>query len=197
MGRIVLTNVISRDGVAEDPFGLEGFEQSGWALHVDQGEDGRRIKVDEAFDAAALLFGRRTYEMYVRHLREAPDDFGLGQQLSKVPKFVVSSVLEDPEWANTTVLRGNILESVQMLRDEIEGDILVAGSISLARLLFGSGLFDEIRLMVYPVVLNEGMQLFDENVPPQAVSVAHAEIVGHGILYVIMEPREPDDDEWI
>lgn len=196
MGRIVLTNVISRDGVVEDPFGLEDFEHSGWALHFDQGEDGRRIKVDEAFDAAALLFGRTTYEMFFRHLCEAPDDFGMGQQLNKVPKFVVSSVIEKPEWVNTTLLRGDILESVQMLRDAIEGDIVVAGSVSLARLLFGSGLVDELRLMIYPVVLDEGMQLFDESVPPQPVRVARTETVGDGICYLVMEPREPEEDDW-
>ncbi len=195
MGRIVLTNLISRDGVVEDPFGLEDFEHSGWALEFDQGEDGRRIKVDESFDAAAMLFGRTTYEMFLRHMRSTADDFGLARRLEAKPKFLVSSTIEEPEWLNTTLLRGDIVDAVAMLKDVIEGDIIVSGSVSLARLLFGSGVVDEVRLMIYPLVLNEGLQLFDESVPPQPVRVARAETVGHGICYVVMEPREPESGE--
>lgn len=195
MGRIIVSELATLDGVFEDPAGIEGFELGGWALEIDQGEEGRRIKVDELFDAAALLFGRVTYEMQ-RHAWELTDpEFGLAKRGLSMPKYVVSSTLEDPRDENTTVLRGDVVEQVGMLKEELDGDILVPGSATLVRTLFEEKLLDQMRIMVYPVLLGAGRPLFDPDTARRAMRLAHSETVGTGIALFVFEPREPTAEE--
>lgn len=195
MGRIIVSELATLDGVFEDPTGIEDFELGGWALDVDQGDDGRRIKVDEVFDAEALLFGRVTYEMQLRAWELTDPEFGLARQGLAMPKYVVSSTLEDPEGENTTVLRGNVVEQVAMLKEALVGDILVPGSATLVRTLFEEKLLDQMRIMVYPVLLGAGRPLFDPATARREMRLAHSETVGTGIAFFVFEPREPTAEE--
>jgi dihydrofolate reductase len=160
MGRIVVSENITLDGVIQDPSGVEGFEHGGWVGKVtDRAGAGKRL-LDEALGSEAQLFGRRTYEFLAARW---PSRSGtLADRLNSMPKYVVSSTLEDPEWNNTTVLKGDALEEVSKLKQELDGDIVVAGSIRLARALIEHDLVDELRLLVYPVVLGAGERLFGE-----------------------------------
>ena len=180
------------DGVIEDPVGVEDFEHGGWMFDVDQGEDGRQIKLEEAFFAEASLMGRTTYEYLVDH-RSHEDGFGIAQKADAMPKYVVSSTLEEPEWENTTVLRGDVVSQVQMLKEQLAGDIVVPGSAQLVHTLFEADLLDEIRIMLYPVVLGAGKQLLPPYVEPKPMKVARTATVGDGICYFILEPREWDE----
>jgi dihydrofolate reductase len=160
MGRIVIAENISIDGVIEDPSGVEGFKHGGWVGKVtDRAEAGQRL-LDEALGAEAQLFGRRTYEFLAARW---PSREGiLADRLNSMPKYVVSSTLEDPAWNNTTVLKGDAMDEVSRLKQELHGEIVVAGSIRLARALIEHNLADELRLLVYPVVLGAGERLFGE-----------------------------------
>jgi dihydrofolate reductase len=160
MGRIIVSENITLDGVVEDPSGVEGFARGGWIGRIgDGGRDGAaRAVLAEAMDTEAMLMGRRTYEFFAARW---PDRDGpLADRLNSKPKFVVSTTLADPGWSNTVVLSGDPVVAVARLKDEIPGDIVVAASIRLVRLLLAHALVDELRLMVYPVVLGSGEQLF-------------------------------------
>src|SRR5262245_42752086 len=160
MGRIVVSENVSLDGVIEDPAGVEGFKHGGWVGKVtDRAEAGKRL-LDEALGAEAQLFGRRTYEFLAE--RWPSRDGPLADRLNSMPKYVVSSTLDDPEWNNTTVLAGDAAAEVSKLKREPHGEIVVAGSIRLARALIERDLVDELRLLVYPVVLGSGERLFGE-----------------------------------
>jgi dihydrofolate reductase len=160
MGKIVISEKVSLDGVIEDPAGVEGFEHGGWVGKVtDRAGAGKRL-LDEALGAEAQLFGRRTYEFLAS--RWPSRDGALADRLNGMPKYVVSSTLEDPDWNNTTVLTGDAVEEVSKLKQELDGEIVVAGSIQLARALIEHNLVDELRLLVYPVVLGTGERLFGE-----------------------------------
>jgi dihydrofolate reductase len=160
MGKIVVTENVTLDGVIEDPSGDEGFERGGWVGKVtDREEAGTRL-LDEALGAEAQLFGRRTYEFLA--LRWPSREGALADRLNSMPKYVVSSTLADPEWTNTTVLKGDVVEEVSKLKRELDGEIIVAASIQLVRTLIEHDLVDELRLLVYPVVLGAGARLFGE-----------------------------------
>lgn len=192
VARIAASVVATLDGVIEDPVGVEGFEHGGWAFDVDQGEDGRQIKLEEAFFTEAALMGRVTYEYFVDH-RFPEDEHGLGKKADAMQKYVVSSTLEEPEWENTTVLRGDIGAQVEMLKHQLEGDIVIPGSSQLVHKLFEEDLLDEIRVMLYPVVLGEGKQLLQPDARPKPMKVSRTESVGQGICYFVLEPREWDE----
>jgi dihydrofolate reductase len=160
MGWIVISENVSLDGVIEDPAGVEGFKHGGWVGKVtDRAGAGKRL-LDEALGAEAQLFGRRTYEFLAA--RWPSRDGALADRLNSMPKYVVSSTLEDPEWSNTTVLKGDPGVEVSKLKQELDGEIVVAGSIRLVRTLLEQDLVDELRLLVYPVVLGTGERLFGE-----------------------------------
>jgi dihydrofolate reductase len=163
MGRIIVTENVTLDGVIEDPSGVEGFKHGGWVGRVgDRGrEESAKRLLDEAQAAEAQLFGRRTYEFLAE--RWPSRDGALADRLNSMPKYVVSSTLEDPEWFNTTVLKGDVLEEVSKLKQGLDGEIIVAASIQLVRTLLEHDLVDELRLLVYPVVLGAGERLFGEN----------------------------------
>src|SRR6266550_2240565 len=160
MGRIVVTEFISLDGVVEDPGGSEDFEYGGWTFEIERGDDGNKFKLDETMEADAQLLGRVTYEGFAAAWPSREGDFA--DKFNEMPKYVVSSTLQDPEWQNSTVLSGDVAEEVGKLKQEQDGVILVAGSIQLVQALLEHDLVDELRLMVFPVVLGKGRRLFGE-----------------------------------
>jgi dihydrofolate reductase len=186
MGRIVVTEFISVDGVVEDPGGSEDFKYGGWAFEFERGEDGAKFKLDETNDSAALLLGRTTYEGFAGAWPSREGEFA--DKFNNMPKYVVSSTLEDPEWTNTTVLEGDLTESVPKLRDEVDGDIVVHGSAQLAQALIENGLVDELRLMVFPVVLGSGKRLFADTSDKKPLKLTDTRTVGDGVSIQIYQP---------
>jgi dihydrofolate reductase len=159
MGRIVVTEFISLDGVVQAPGG-EDFKYPGWSFEFDRGEDGNRFKLDETLETDALFIGRVTYESFAGAWPKRDGEFA--DKFNSMPKFVISSTLKDPEWNNTTVLDGDAVEAARKLKEEIDGIIQVPGSIRLAQALFEANLVDELHLMTFPVVLGTGRKLFGE-----------------------------------
>lgn len=162
MGRIIVSENVTLDGVVEDPSGTEGFERGGWIGRIgDRGRDeAAKVALDEALSTEALLVGRRTYEFLAA--RWPARSGALADRLNIQPKYVVSSTLGDPGWNNTTVLAGDAVDAVSKLKEATSGDIVVPASIRLVRTLIEHDLVDELRLMVYPVVLGAGERLFGE-----------------------------------
>jgi dihydrofolate reductase len=186
MGRIVVTEFISLDGVIEDPGGSEDFKYGGWSFEIERGEDGDKFKLDEALDADALLLGRRTYEGFAAAWPSRDGEFA--DKFNNMPKYVVSSTLKDPEWTNSTVLDGDLADEVSKLRDEVDGDIVVHGSAQLVQGLVENGLVDELRLMVFPVVLGAGKRLFGETSDKQRLRLSDSKTVGDGVQILTYEP---------
>jgi dihydrofolate reductase len=158
MGRIVVSEFVTLDGVVEDPGGAEQSPYGGWAMKFERGDDGNAFKVDELMAADALLLGRRTYDGFAAAWPNMNED-PFGQRMNSMPKYVISSTLTDPSWANTTVVSGDLAEEAQRLKDDV-GELLVAGSAQLVSALHAHGLIDEYRLMLYPIVLGGGKRLF-------------------------------------
>jgi dihydrofolate reductase len=177
MGKIVVSENVTLDGVVEDPAGADGFERGGWVGRV--GERGRdeaaKVLLDEALGAEAQLFGRRTYEFLAA--RWPSRSGALADRLNDMPKYVVSSTLKDPDWNNSTVLAGDITQEVSTLKEELGGEIVVAGSIRLVRALMENDLVDELRLMIYPVVLGAGERLFGETSDQRPVRLVETRTV--------------------
>jgi dihydrofolate reductase len=167
MGRLVVTEFLTLDGVMEDPGGAEKdrFDRGGWAFRFDRGEDGDRFKLEELMAADAQLLGRTTYEGFAKAWPTMEGTGEFGEKMNSMPKFVVSSTLENPTWQNTTVLRGDLGEEVGALKSRFEGDVLVAGSARLVQGLLERDLVDVLRLMVFPVVLGAGRRLFADGAP--------------------------------
>jgi dihydrofolate reductase len=176
MGRIVVTEFMSIDGVFEDPGGAENYEHGGWTFEYEGGDDFGKFKFDELMGAEAQLLGRRTYDEFVKHWPSATDPFA--DKLNADPKYVVSNTLTDPEWQNTTVLSGDAVQQVGKLRDETSGTILVHGSGQLVGTLLGADLVDELRLMVYPTVLGRGKRLFPEGIDRLKLKLAESRPIG-------------------
>jgi dihydrofolate reductase len=186
MGRIVVTEFISLDGVIEDPGGAEDYKYGGWSFEIERGDEGDQFKLDEALNADALLLGRRTYEGFADAWPSRDGEFA--DKFNSMPKYVVSSTLKDPEWTNSTVLNGTLTEEVSKLRDEHDGDIVVHGSAQLVQALVEQGLVDELRLMVFPVVLGAGKRLFGETSDKRRLRLADSKIVGDGVAILTYEP---------
>lgn len=183
MGRIVVTEFISLDGVIEAPGGGEDFKHGGWTFEIDRGDDGNQFKLDETLGAAALLLGRRTYEGFAAAWPERDGEFA--DKLNTMAKYVVSSTLRDPAWANTTVLGGDVADEVTRLTKEQDGDIVVAGSAQLVQSLIEEDLVDELRLMVFPVVLGSGKRLFGETTDKKRLRLSSSTVVGDGVAIQI------------
>jgi len=162
MGRIVVSENVSLDGVIQDPAGVEGFRLGGWLGRIgSQGrEEAAKVALDEALGAEAFLLGRRSYEFLAARWPSRSGPFA--DRLNSLPKYVVSSTLEAPAWNNTTVLKGDVIDDVSKLKQEIDGEILVAASFQLWHTLLEHDLVDELRLMIYPVVLGAGERLFGQ-----------------------------------
>jgi dihydrofolate reductase len=179
---IIISENVSLDGVVEDPTGAEGLRVGGWFWETDRGADGERLTLDQALSTEALLLGRRSYEFFAATW--PPRSGELADRLNSLPKYVVSSTLEDPAWNNSTVLK---LDDVSQLRQELDGEIVVLGSPTLARTLIEHDLVDELRLMVYPVVLGAGERLFGETSDKKPVRLVDSRTVGDGIAILTYE----------
>jgi dihydrofolate reductase len=187
VGRIVVTEFVSLDGVMEDPGGAEGYEHGGWSFQVSRGDEGDKFKLDELVDAEAQLLGRVTYEGFAKAWPSITDEAGFAEKMNSMPKYVVSSTLTNPEWQNTTVLSGDVAEEVSKLKQEVDGNILVAGSARLVQALIEHDLVDELRLMVYPVVLGSGKRLFATTSDKKALRLADSKVVGDGVQILVYE----------
>jgi dihydrofolate reductase len=185
MGRIVVTEFISLDGVIEAPGGGEGYKHDGWSFEIDRGDEGNQFKLDETMNSAALLLGRRTYEGFAAAWPEREGEFA--DKFNTMPKYVVSSTLRDPEWTNSTVLSGDLVDEITKLKNEQDGDIVVHGSAQLVQFLIENDLVDELRLMVFPVVLGTGKRLFGETTDKKRLQLSSSTVVGEGVAIQIYE----------
>jgi dihydrofolate reductase len=178
VGKIIISENVSLDGVIQDPVGDEGFSRGGWVGRVgDRGREGAaKVLLDEAFSAEAQLLGRRSYEFLAARWPFRSGE--LADRLNSMPKYVVSSTLEEPKWHNTTVLKGDVVTEVSKLKQELSGEIVIAASFQLVRTLIEHDLVDELRLMVYPVVLGAGEQLFGETSDKKPMRLVKVDTVG-------------------
>jgi dihydrofolate reductase len=186
MGRIVVTEFISLDGVVEDPGGSEDFKYGGWSFAFDRGDAGNQFKLDETMDSSALLLGRRTYEGFAEAWPSRDGEFA--DKFNSMPKYVVSSSLRDPEWTNSTVIGGDLGEEVAKLKEQEEGDVVVHGSVQLVQELLERDLVDELRLMVFPVVLGRGKRLFGETSDKKTLKLTDSKTVGDGVAILTFAP---------
>jgi dihydrofolate reductase len=186
MGRIVATAYVSLDGVVQAPGGHEDFEHAGWSFEVDRGEELERYKLDETLDSEALLLGRVTYEIFAASWPSMEGE--VADKLNAMPKYVVSSTLEKGEWNNSTVLGGDVVGEVSRLRQKLDGEIVVHGSPKLAQTLLEHDLIDELRMMVFPVVLGTGKRLFGKTSDKKRLRLTDSRTVGDGIAILVYEP---------
>jgi dihydrofolate reductase len=186
VGRIVVTEFMSLDGVVEDPGGAEDFKHSGWSFEISRGDEGEKFKLDETMSSEALLLGRVTYEGFAKAWPTRDGEFA--DKFNTMPKYVVSSTLENPEWNNSTVLKGDVAEEVGKLRQELDGDIVVHGSPRLVQALIEHDLVDEVRLMVFPVVLGSGTRLFGETSDKKTLRLVDSKMVGDGVAVLTYAP---------
>jgi dihydrofolate reductase len=181
MGNVIVSQFITVDGVVEDPGGSENFERGGWAFDFDRGEDGNQFKLDEVMSADSLLLGRTTYEGFAAAWPEREGDFA--DKFNNMPKYVVSSTLSDPEWSNTHVIG---LDDVAGL----DGNVLVNGSVQLVNALLDAGLVDELRLMVFPLVLGKGKRLFADGIGRAPLTLSDMKPVGNeGVSVAVYTPK--------
>jgi dihydrofolate reductase len=185
MARIVVTEFVSLDGVMEAPGGGEDFRHAGWSFEIERGAEGDQFKLDETRNSEALLLGRVTYEGFARAWPSREGEFA--DKFNSMPKYVVSSTLENPEWTNTTVLNGDVAEEVTKLKEEHDGDIVVHGSARLVQTLLEHDLVDELRLMVFPVVLGTGKRLFGETSDKKPLQLVDSKIVGDGVTILVLQ----------
>ena len=188
MGKIIISENLSLDGVIQDPAGDEGFQRGGWVGRIgDRGrEAAAQVLVEEALGTEAMLLGRRSYEFLAARW---PSRTGaLADRLNSKPKYVVSSTLQDPIWNNTTVLKGNVVNEVSKLKQQLAGDIVVPASFQLVRTLIEHDLADELRLMLYPVVLGAGERLFGETSVKKPLRLISTRTVGNDLAYLTYQP---------
>jgi len=186
MGKLIINENVTLDGVVEDPTGEEGFRQGGWFGQVGDKDREARAKVflDEALHTEALLLGRRSEEWFAA--RWLPRHGELADRLNGMPKYVVSSTLKAPRWSHSTVLNGDVVTGVSKLRRELKGDIVVYASLQLARALMSHDLVDELRLMIHPVVLGAGKRLFELD-DQKPMRLLHIQTVGEGLVFLTYE----------
>jgi len=185
VGTIAITEFISVDGVVEDPGGSEEFEHGGWSF-LPSNEGGMQFKLEETEASDALLLGRVTYEGFAEAWPSREGEFA--DRFNSMPKYVVSSTLVDPVWANTTVLTGDLGEEVARLRERHDGDVVVHGSPTLAQALIDRDLVDELRLMVFPFVLGGGKRLFGDTSDMKRYRLLESRVVGDGVLLLVYRP---------
>jgi dihydrofolate reductase len=184
MGRIVVTEFVSLDGVMEAPGG-EDFKYKGWSFEFDRGEEGNQFKLDETLESDALLLGRVTYEGFADAWPAREGEFA--DKFNEMPKYVVSSTLENPEWNNSTVLEGDAVQEVTRLKQELDGDIYVHGSCQLAQTLIEHDLVDELHLMIFPVILGTGKRLFGDTSDMKRLRLTDSKTVGDGVNILTYE----------
>jgi dihydrofolate reductase len=187
MGKIVVSENVSLDGVVQDPTGEEGFRHGGWfgPIADKDREEWAKVEFDEALRTEALLLGRRSDEWFAARWLSRSGEWA--DRLNSLPKYVVSSTLEDPRWSNSTVLKGDVGDEVSKLKHELDGEIVVYASCQLVRTLMEHDLVDELRLMVYPVVLGTGERLFGETNDKKSMRLLDTRTVGDGLAYLTYE----------
>jgi dihydrofolate reductase len=186
VGRIVVTEFVSLDGVVEDPGGAEDFKYGGWSFEISRGDEGDKFKLDETMATEALLLGRVTYEGFAAAWPSREGEFA--DKFNSMPKYVVSSTLKDPSWTNSTVLSGDVAGEVAKLKQQVDGDIVVHGSVRLVQALIDHDLVDELRLMVFPVVLGSGKRIFGETSDKKRLRLVDSRVVGDGVAILTYEP---------
>ena len=191
MGKIVISENVSLDGVVQDPTGDEGFRHGGWfgQFGGKDLEEWAKVELDEALRAEALLLGRRSDEWFAARWASRTGEWA--DKLNSMPKYVVSSTLDEPRWTNSTVLKGDVVTEVSKLRQELDGDIVVYGSTRLVHTLMEHDLVDELRLTVYPVVLGSGERLFGETSDKVPMRLISTQTVGDGLALLTYE-RAPE-----
>ncbi len=183
MGKIIISEFVSLDGIVQDPAGDEGFRFGGWVGEI---KEATKVKLDEALGTDALLLGRRSYEFFAARWPSRGGQFA--ERLNSLPKYVVSSTLEDPEWSNSTVLMGDVVTEVSKLKQELNGEIVVYASFQLLHTLLEHDLVDELRLMIYPVVLGAGERLFGKTSDKKPMRLVNNRTVGDGVAFLTYEP---------
>lgn len=188
MGKVVVTEFVSLDGVFEDPGGAENFKHGGWTFQFDRGAEGNEFKAQELRDAEVQLLGRITYQGFAAAWPKMDQD-EFGQKMNAMPKYVVSTTLTTADWTNSTILSRDWVADVQQLRSDTDGDILVAGSGQLARGLLAHALVDELRLMVFPVILGSGRRLLpDDAADTLTLALVSTQTVGDGVVILTYRP---------
>jgi dihydrofolate reductase len=185
MGKIVISENVSLDGVAQDPAGDEGFRHGGWVGRITERPEVGKLALQEALSAGAFLLGRRSYEWFAA---KWPSRSGaLADRLNSLPKYVVSSTLDDLEWNNSTVLKGDVANQVTKLKQQIDEDIVVPGSFQLVRTLMEHDLVDELRLKIFPVVLGAGERLFGETSDKKPMRLVASRTIDDGVAVLTYE----------
>ena len=190
MGKIVMSDNVSLDGVVQDPAGDEGFRVGGWVGVIAGRPELAKFTLDEALGTEALLLGRRSYQWMAGRWPSRKGE--LADRLNSMPKFVVSSTLEDPDWNNSTVLKGDAVNEVSKLKQDLDGEIVVPASFQLTRTLVEHDLVDELRLKIFPVVLGAGARLFGETSEKKSLRLLHTQTLGDGVAYVSYEVVRDD-----
>jgi dihydrofolate reductase len=185
MGRIVISENVSLDGVVQDPTGDEGFRHGGWVGLIKDRPELGKLALDEALGAEALLLGRRSYEWFAARWPFRSGE--LADRLNSLPKYVVSSTLEDPAWNNSTVLKGEVANEVTKLKQELDGEIVVLASFQLVRVLMEHDLVDELRLKIFQVVLGDGERLFGETSDKKSMRLLDTRTVEGDVAYLTYE----------
>jgi dihydrofolate reductase len=185
MGKIVISENVSLDGVVQDPVGDEGFERGGWVGLVKDLPAVNKLALEEALGAEALLLGRRSYEWFGGRWPSRSGE--LADRLNGMPKYVVSSTLEDPDWNNSTVLHGDVVDEVAKLKQELSGEIVVLASFQLLRTLMEHDLVDELRLKVFPIMLGAGERLFGETSDTKPMRLVETRTLGDGVAFLTYE----------
>jgi dihydrofolate reductase len=188
MGKIVISTNVSLDGVVQDPDGKEGFRLGGWFGEYGGKdlEEWAEVELEEALGTEALLLGRRSDEWFAA--RWAGRSGVWADRLNSLPKYVVSSTLQEPKWSNATVLKGEVVDEVSKLKRELDGDIAVYASYQLGRTLIEHDLVDELRLVVYPVVLGAGERLFGPTSDKKPMRLVHIKTIGDGLAFLTYQP---------
>jgi dihydrofolate reductase len=186
MGKIVISENVSLDGVVQDPAGDEGFRHGGWVGRITDRPEVGKLALDEALGAGAFLLGRRSYEWFAAKWPSRSGE--LADRLNSLPKYVVSSTLDDPDWNNSTVLKGDVVNQVGKLKQEIDGDIVVPGSVQLLRTLMEQDFVDELRLKIFPVVLGAGERLFAETSDKKPMRLVDSRTIDDGVAFLTYEP---------
>jgi dihydrofolate reductase len=188
--KVVVSEFVSLDGVMEDPGGAEEFEHGGWTFEFDRGPEGDKFKLDEVLEGDALLLGRVTYQGFAAAWPTITDEVGFADKMNSMPKFVVSTTLEEADWNNSTLIKGNVAEEVSKLKQQPGGDILVAGSAQLVQTLMQHDLVDELRLMVFPLVLGSGKRLFEDGSDRTDLRLVDSKALDSGILILTYQRAE-------
>ena len=190
MRKLIVSEFVSVDGVMEAPGGEQGYQHSGWVMAFPQDPGQTKYKLDEVLDAEALLLGRVTYEGFAAAWPSRTDDAGFADKMNRMPKYVVSTTLGEPEWNNSTVIGDDIAARVAELKTAHDGDILVNGSGQLVRLLVDDGLIDELRLMVFPILLGAGRRLFEDGAAAPLQLVESKPVGSDGVVILTYRPAD-------